>query len=254
MIGAVSLDSSVLDKHPDVPKEYIKMKLLDSICTCDKYKLYRGDREPLDIKAKKCYSRRWWNSDREYAISKYRNAAKTASCENYRCRSSLTLRYCPHIWKQTDELIYLIASKHFSGVGSFSKIFSRRRRSNPNAGSHLPLHKCHTNHYSKNGHHEKLELDIPLTHVTLKGNLLIPEEAAVTLCSPMEVVAVGLAPETGWWLNWFKTKNRHLTIWFADSGGRQRLRKTDLTLIYWLADWLKLPNGLWIIMKRRAYP
>jgi hypothetical protein len=47
-----------------------------------------------------------------------------------------------------------------------------------------PLHKCHTNHYSKNGHHEKLELDIPLTHVTLKGNLIIPEEAAVNCVLP----------------------------------------------------------------------
>jgi hypothetical protein len=32
------------------------MKLLDSICTRDKYKLYRGDREPLDIKEKMLFS------------------------------------------------------------------------------------------------------------------------------------------------------------------------------------------------------
>ena len=52
-IGAVSLDSTIIDKHPDIPKEYIEREikqLRESMK--DKYNLYMGYRKPANIKGK----------------------------------------------------------------------------------------------------------------------------------------------------------------------------------------------------------
>jgi predicted phosphoribosyltransferase len=49
---AVSLDSTLVDVHPDVPKEYVEKKLSDLKFIVWKYKLYRGDREPVAVKNK----------------------------------------------------------------------------------------------------------------------------------------------------------------------------------------------------------
>jgi hypothetical protein len=54
MIGRFT-DSSFLDKHPDVPKEYIKNEITRLRTVLDKYKLYRGSRT-LDIKEKMLFS------------------------------------------------------------------------------------------------------------------------------------------------------------------------------------------------------
>jgi hypothetical protein len=42
--------------HPDVPKEYVEKKLSDSNLLREKYKLYRGDREPVAVKIKILFS------------------------------------------------------------------------------------------------------------------------------------------------------------------------------------------------------
>lgn len=52
-IGAVSLDSMILDEHPEIPKKYIdhennKLRQLLQ----EKYELYSGNRKPIDIENK----------------------------------------------------------------------------------------------------------------------------------------------------------------------------------------------------------
>ena len=52
-IGAVSLDSTIINQHPDIPKEYIEREikhLRESMK--DKYNLYMGYRKPANIKGK----------------------------------------------------------------------------------------------------------------------------------------------------------------------------------------------------------
>jgi hypothetical protein len=41
--------------HPDVPKEYVEKKLSENFMR-EKYKLYRGDREPVAVKIKILFS------------------------------------------------------------------------------------------------------------------------------------------------------------------------------------------------------
>ena len=50
-IGAVSLDSTIINQHPDIPKEYIEREikqLRESMK--DKYNLYMGYRKPAILK------------------------------------------------------------------------------------------------------------------------------------------------------------------------------------------------------------
>jgi len=52
-IGAVSMDSMIIDEHPDVPKEYIEKEIVRlRKLMQEKYEIYMGNREPLDIKGK----------------------------------------------------------------------------------------------------------------------------------------------------------------------------------------------------------
>jgi hypothetical protein len=42
--------------HPDVPKEYVEKEIVRLEIYCEKYKLYRGDREPVAVKIKILFS------------------------------------------------------------------------------------------------------------------------------------------------------------------------------------------------------
>ena len=52
-IGAVSMDSMILDEHPEVPKKYIDHEInrLRQLLQ-EKYELYNGNRKPIDIENK----------------------------------------------------------------------------------------------------------------------------------------------------------------------------------------------------------
>ena len=52
-IGAVSMDSMVIDQHPDIRKEYIATEIvrLQKLMQ-EKYEIYMGNRTPLEIKGK----------------------------------------------------------------------------------------------------------------------------------------------------------------------------------------------------------
>ena len=50
-VGAVSLESMIVDEHLDIPKNYINEEIIRLRKSLqEKYKLYMGDREPIDIK------------------------------------------------------------------------------------------------------------------------------------------------------------------------------------------------------------
>jgi predicted phosphoribosyltransferase len=125
-IGAVSLVSSVLDKHPDVPKEYIKNEItrLRTVLR-NKYKLYRGDREPLDIKDKNVILVDDGIATGNTLLASIEMLRKRHPAKIIVAVPVLPYDTVPIFEKQTDELIYLIASKHFSGVGSFFENFQQ---------------------------------------------------------------------------------------------------------------------------------
>ena len=50
-IGALWMDSMILDEHPNIPKEYIETVKLRKLMQ-DNYALYMGQRKPVDIKRK----------------------------------------------------------------------------------------------------------------------------------------------------------------------------------------------------------
>lgn len=125
-IGALSMDSMILDEHPNIPKEYIEAetvrlrKLMQ-----DKYALYMGHRKPLDIKGKNVIL-----VDDGIATGN----TLLASIEMLRKRNPVKIIVAVPVLpfetvsvfeKKTDEFIYLIASKYFSGVGGFYEDFNQ---------------------------------------------------------------------------------------------------------------------------------
>jgi predicted phosphoribosyltransferase len=125
-IGAVSMDSAVLDEHPDISKEYIENETvrLRNILR-EKYKLYRGDREPLEINDKTVIL-----VDDGIATGNTLLASIKMSRKQHPAKIIVAVPVLPYdtvalFEKNTDEFIYLIASKNFRGVGGFYEDFQQ---------------------------------------------------------------------------------------------------------------------------------
>lgn len=125
-IGAVSMDSTVIDEHLDVSKEYVENEIvrLRSVLR-EKYKRYRGDREPLVIKHKNVIL-----VDDGIATGNTLLASIAMLRKQHPARIIVAVPVLPYdtiplFEKNTDELVYLIASKHFRGVGGFYEDFQQ---------------------------------------------------------------------------------------------------------------------------------
>lgn len=123
-IGAVSLESTIVDEHPDIPQEYIE-KETDRLrnLLLEKYKLYRGNREPIAIKGKNVIIVDDGIATGNtllvsIAILRKKNPAKIIVAVPV-----LPYNTVEKFEQSTDELIYLIASKSFRGVGGFYENF-----------------------------------------------------------------------------------------------------------------------------------
>ncbi|MFE3868628.1 phosphoribosyltransferase [Flavobacterium sp. LS2P90] len=125
-IGAVSMDSMILDEHPDVPKEYIEKEVVKlRKLILEKYEIYMDKRTPLDIEGKNVIV-----VDDGIATGntilvsinmlRKRNPAKIIVAVPVIPYDTVSL-----FEKNTDEFIYLIASKKFRGVGGFYEDFNQ---------------------------------------------------------------------------------------------------------------------------------
>ncbi|MFV5692271.1 phosphoribosyltransferase [Flavobacterium sp. LT1R49] len=125
-IGAVSMDSTIIDEHPGVSNEYIEeaivrlRKLLRG-----KYGLYMGNREPIDIKGKNVIvvdDGIATGNTLLVSISmlRKRNPAKIIVAVPVLPRETVAV-----FEKNADEFIYLIASKSFRGVGGCYEEFDQ---------------------------------------------------------------------------------------------------------------------------------
>lgn len=125
-IGAVSPETTIVDEHPDVPQEYIEKEIvrLRKVMQ-EKYEIYMGNREPLDIKGKNIII-----VDDGIATGntllvsinmlKKRNPAKIIVAVPVLPYDTVKV-----FENNTDEFVYLIASKYFRGVGAFYEDFNQ---------------------------------------------------------------------------------------------------------------------------------
>lgn len=125
-IGAVSMDSMIIDEHTDVPKEYIEkeiVKLRKSMR--EKYEIYMGNREPLDIKGKNIIV-----VDDGIATGNTLLVSINMLRKRNPAKIIVAVPVLPHdtlsvFENNTDEFVYLIASKYFRGVGGFYEDFDQ---------------------------------------------------------------------------------------------------------------------------------
>jgi putative phosphoribosyl transferase len=123
-IGAVSMDSTLVDVHSDVPKEYVEREIIRlRNLLREKHKLYRGDREPVAIKNKNVIL-----VDDGIATGNTLLASLKMLRKHQPAKIIVAVPVLPYdtlsvFEKNTDELVYLIASKDFRGVGNFYEDF-----------------------------------------------------------------------------------------------------------------------------------
>ncbi|MFV5695111.1 phosphoribosyltransferase [Flavobacterium sp. LB3P122] len=125
-IGAVSLDSTIIDEHHGISNEYIEEAIVRlRKLMRKKYVLYMGNREPIDIKGKNIIvvdDGIATGNTLLVSISmlRKRNPAKIIVAVPVLPRETVAI-----FEKNADEFIYLIASKSFKGVGGFYKEFDQ---------------------------------------------------------------------------------------------------------------------------------
>lgn len=125
-IGAVSLDSTIIDEHPEVPNTYIEaeIKHLRELLQ-EKYAVYMGNRKPIDVKGKNVII-----VDDGIATGNTLLASINMLRKNNPKKIIVAVPVVPAdvvaIFQQkTDEFIYLMAPVDFGGVGRFYQDFEQ---------------------------------------------------------------------------------------------------------------------------------
>lgn len=125
-IGAVSMDSMILDEHPEVPKKYIDHEIsrLRQLIQ-EKYELYNGNRKPIDIENKNVIL-----VDDGIATGNTLLASIAMLRKKNPAKIIVAVPVLPYdtmsiFEKNADEFIYLIASSYFQGVGSLYEEFDQ---------------------------------------------------------------------------------------------------------------------------------
>jgi predicted phosphoribosyltransferase len=125
-IGAVSMGSMTIDEHPEVPKKYIEDEIIRlRKLMQNKYEIYMGNREPLDIKGKNIIL-----VDDGIATGNTLLASITMLRKRNPAKIIVAVPVLPYdtvpvFEKNADEFVYLIASKYFRGVGGFYEDFNQ---------------------------------------------------------------------------------------------------------------------------------
>ncbi|KIA87639.1 phosphoribosyltransferase [Flavobacterium sp. AED] len=125
-IGAVSLDSMIIDEHPGVSNVYIDEEItrLRKLLK-EKYQLYMGNREPMDIKGKNVILVDDGIATGNTLLASIKMLRKQKPAKIIVAVPVLPYNNVPIFERNTDEFIYLIASKSFRGVGGFYQEFDQ---------------------------------------------------------------------------------------------------------------------------------
>jgi len=125
-IGAVSMDSILLDEHPEVSKIYIQKKIeeLQKILQ-KKYQLYSSNQQPIELKDKNVIV-----VDDGIATGNTLLACLTMIRKKNPATIIVAVPVLPSntisiFQKNSDEFVYLIASNYFRGIGEFYDQFDQ---------------------------------------------------------------------------------------------------------------------------------
>ena len=125
-IGAVSIDSMIIDEHPDVPKEYIEKETIRlRKLMQEKYEIYMGNRTPLAIKDKNIIVVDDGIATGNTLLVSINMLRKRNPAKIIVAVPVIPYDTVPVFEKNTDEFVYLIASKYFRGVGGFYEDFNQ---------------------------------------------------------------------------------------------------------------------------------
>nr|WP_315233207.1 phosphoribosyltransferase family protein [uncultured Flavobacterium sp.] len=125
-IGAVSSDSMILDEHPNIPKKYIDSEIIRlRQLMKHKYELYMGNRKPLDVKGKNIILVDDGIATGNTLLASISMLRKKNPAKIIVATPVIPYENVPVFEKNTDEFIYLIASKYFTGVGGFYEVFNQ---------------------------------------------------------------------------------------------------------------------------------
>nr|WP_314835632.1 phosphoribosyltransferase family protein [uncultured Flavobacterium sp.] len=125
-IGAVSMNSMTLKEHPEVPQRYIEdevirlRKLLK-----EKYELYMGNREPIDIQGKNVIVVDDGIATGNTLIASISMLRKKEPAKIIVAVPVLPADVIPVFQRNADEFVYLIVAKYFRGVGGFYEQFDQ---------------------------------------------------------------------------------------------------------------------------------
>lgn len=125
-IGAVSSDSMILDEHPNIPRKYIDSEIIRlRQLMKHKYELYMGNRKPLDVKGKNIILVDDGIATGNTLLASINMLRKKNPAKIIVATPVIPYENVPVFEKNTDEFIYLIASKYFTGVGGFYEVFNQ---------------------------------------------------------------------------------------------------------------------------------
>lgn len=125
-IGAVSMDSMIIDEHPDVSKEYVETEIMRlRKFMREKYEIYMGNRTPLDIKGKNAIVVDDGIATGNTLLVSINMLRKRNPAKIIVAVPVIPYDTVPVFEQNTDEFIYLIASKYFRGVGGFYEDFNQ---------------------------------------------------------------------------------------------------------------------------------
>jgi putative phosphoribosyl transferase len=123
-IGAVSLDSIILDEHPDISKQYIDNEIIRlRTLLKEKSKLYKGDLETIDIEGKNVIIVDDGIATGNTILASISMIRKKNPAKIIVAVPVLPFDSLKTFEKQTDEFIYLMVSKNFGSVGRFYEDF-----------------------------------------------------------------------------------------------------------------------------------
>jgi len=119
-IGAMTIDATIIDEHPEVPKQYVTDEIIRlKELLREKYKLYMGYREPLEINGKNVIVVDDGIATGNTLLASISMLRKKNPAKLIVAVPVLPLDVLEIFEKQTDEFVYLITSSNFRSVGAF---------------------------------------------------------------------------------------------------------------------------------------
>jgi putative phosphoribosyl transferase len=119
-IGAMTMDATILDEHPEVSKQYITDEIIRlKELLREKYKLYMGFREPLEVNGKNVILVDDGIATGNTLLASISMLRKRKPAKLIVAVPVLPLDVLEIFEQQTDEFVYLITSSNFRSVGAF---------------------------------------------------------------------------------------------------------------------------------------